>query len=76
MYKYITIVVCLFFITPAYAGEDGTLIEGDLRITGTPGVSGLVFPDGSIQYEATVQGPIGPPGLPGANGPDSVTPQT
>ena len=69
MYKYIAIVACtLVFITSAYAGEDGTLIEGDLRITGTPGVSGLVFPDGSIQYEATVQGPMGPPGLAGANG--------
>lgn len=35
------------------ANPDSVIIPGDLRITG-PG-NGLVFPDGSIQYSATVQ---------------------
>jgi hypothetical protein len=36
----------------AQAIPDSTIVEGDLRITGTPEVNGLVFPDSSKQYKA------------------------
>lgn len=61
------------FALSAYAAPDSTVLEGDLRITGIPGSSGLVFPDGSVQYSATVEGPQGPPGLTGPQGPAGAT---
>jgi hypothetical protein len=66
--------VSLFFIAPVYASPDSTIVEGDLRITGTPGVSGLVYPDGSVQYSATIgisQLPIGTTADTVASGTDS-----
>jgi hypothetical protein len=46
----------------AYANPDAIVIpSGDIRIKG-PG-SGLVFPDGSIQYKAAVEGGFGSPGV-------------
>jgi len=60
----IIIVTCSSF---AYANPDAIVIpNGDVRIKG-PG-SGLVFPDGSIQYKATVEGPVGPQGAKGDTG--------
>ena len=53
----------------SYAAPDRVYVQGDLRIYGAPGVNGLVFPDGSIQRSATVQGPTGPQGPTGATGP-------
>lgn len=51
------IIVMLFCISMpmtmlAQANPPSTIIEGDLGITGTPEVNGLVFPDGSTQYKA------------------------
>ena len=55
------------FVASAFANPDSVVIPGDLRITG--GGSGLVFPDGSIQYKAAEQGPMGPQGPIGLTGP-------
>jgi len=51
------IIVMLVFISMpmtvlAQAIPDSTIVEGDLRIAGTPEVNGLVFPDSSKQYKA------------------------
>ena len=44
----------MLFVTSVFANPDGVTIRtGDLRISGMG--SGLVFPDGSIQYKATEQ---------------------
>ena len=57
--------------TPALAANpDSVVIPGDLRITGAD--SGIVFPDGSIQTTATLQGPEGPAGPQGPQGPPGV----
>jgi len=45
---------------------DSVVVDGDLRISGA---GSLVFPDGSVQYRATVQGPTGDPGPIGPMGP-------
>jgi len=68
--------IILMLILPLYANSaDSMVVDGDLRISGA---GGLVFPDGSVQNSATVQGPrgdtgpigpIGPQGLPGSDGP-------
>jgi uncharacterized protein (TIGR02145 family) len=50
----------ILFVSQAFANPDSIVVPGDLRITGTG--NGLVFPDGSIQYQAEVQGPQGPVG--------------
>lgn len=60
----------LLLIVPFCANSaDSVVIDGDLRISG---LGSLVFPDGSVQSSATVQGPkgdtgpMGPPGPPGS----------
>jgi len=54
-------VILVFFVASAFAGTDSVKIyNGDLRIYGSG--NGLVFPDGSIQYKATLEGPPGPQG--------------
>lgn len=70
-WKTLTLAGC-FSLLLVSSGEattipDSTLVDGDLRITGNG--SGLVFPDGSIQTTATVQGPPGPAGPQGLTGP-------
>jgi hypothetical protein len=62
------VAISILLTVSAYANPDGTIVEGDLRITGTPGVSGLVFPDNSVQYKAQVQGPQGIQGPQGPKG--------
>ncbi len=47
----------------------GVRSTGMLQIIGTPGATGLIFPDGSTQYTATLVGPAGPAGADGAVGP-------
>jgi len=61
-------VCCLALLAvPALAAEpDGVLVPGVLRITGSD--SALVFPDGTSQTTATLQGPQGPPGPRGLDG--------
>jgi lysophospholipase L1-like esterase len=59
----------IFFMTcifspPAHA--DKIIIDGDLKISSG---GSLIFPDGSVQYQATVQGPKGDKGDTGAAGP-------
>jgi hypothetical protein len=50
-----------------FANPDSVVIRGgDLRIKDAG--SGLVFPDGTIQYKATVEGPAGPQGPKGDTG--------
>jgi hypothetical protein len=66
------IFLLLILDVSVFASPDSTIVEGDLKITGTPGQSGIVFPDGSVQYHATVQGPIGPQGPAGTNGLNSL----
>jgi len=63
----------LLLIAPLCANSaDSVVIDGDLRISG---FGSLIFPDGSAQNSATVQGPkgdtgpMGPPGPPGPDGP-------
>lgn len=59
--------VTLWF-SSALAAPDGVVVRGgDLRIRDAG--SGLVFPDGSIQHSATVQGPPGAAGPTGPVGP-------
>jgi len=48
---------------------DSIVLDGDLRISGL-GV--LVFPDGSVQSSAALQGPAGPQGPTGPQGPQGV----
>jgi hypothetical protein len=64
----------ILFIAPALANSDGVVVRaGDLRISEMG--SGLVFPDGTVQYKAQLQGlagaqgPQGLQGLPGPTGP-------
>jgi hypothetical protein len=52
-YFLLSVLISLLFSVAANATPDGTVIEGDLRIIGSPGSSGLVFPDGSVQYTAS-----------------------
>ncbi|MBK5275658.1 MAG: hypothetical protein JJE30_11475 [Desulfuromonadales bacterium] len=62
-------VVCFsaLFAASAFANPDSVRVyNGDLRISGAG--NGLVFPDGSIQYKAEIQGPVGPQGLKGDTG--------
>ena len=40
-----------------------------LHVGGTPGVDGIMFPDGTLQTSATLQGPKGDKGDTGATGP-------
>jgi len=63
----------LMLILPLGANSaDSVVVDGDLRISGA---GSLVFPDGSMQNSATVQGPkgdtgpMGPQGPPGTSGP-------
>ena len=53
--------ISLFFAVSAFgASPDGVKVRGNVRILGDG--NGLAFPDGSMQYKAAVQGPIGPQG--------------
>lgn len=62
------VVYCsVFFIASAFASPESIVISGNLKINGNG--NGLVFPDGSIQYQATLQGPAGPQGSVGPVGP-------
>lgn len=66
----IIVVVCFSFClaSSAFANPDGIVVRtGGLRIAESGG--GLVFPDGSVQYSATLQGPFGPQGVTGPAGP-------
>jgi len=57
----------LMLILPLGANSaDSVVVDGDLRISGA---GSLVFPDGSVQNSATVQGPKGDTGATGATGP-------
>lgn len=71
MFKTVFAVALLLLLagnSKVYAGPDAIVIpSGDVRIKGAG--SGLVFPDGSIQYKATVQGPAGIQGPQGQQGP-------
>jgi len=49
-----------------YAHSDSIIINGELRISE---LGSLIFPDGSVQYSATVQGPKGDTGATGPQGP-------
>lgn len=44
--------------------------QARLHIAGAPGVDGLMFPDGSFQSTATLEGPPGPDGPQGPVGPE------
>lgn len=65
LYKAALLVVALAAVnSTAFAAPDAILVRGgDLRIRDMG--SGLVFPDGSIQYKATVAGPTGAQGAAG-----------
>lgn len=70
MSKTIFSIICFFLslaATSSAQNPDSVIIPGDLRIIGEG--SGLVFPDGSMQYSATLQGPKGDKGDPGQQGP-------
>lgn len=67
----VLVVFTLLMAFPAFANPDSVIIPGELRITGSG--NGLVFPDGSIQYQATVQGPQGETGPAGPPGPQGDT---
>src|SRR5512137_2871843 len=71
--KIVTVVGCflMLFTTSVFANPDSVVVPGDLRITGIG--SGLVFPDGSMQYSATLVGPQGPQGPTGPQGPVGLT---
>jgi hypothetical protein len=57
----------LFLVPSTFANPDGIVFPlGDIRILEKG--SGLVFPDGTIQYSATVIGPPGPQGPAGPTG--------
>jgi len=58
----------LLIAMTANAAPDSMIVEGDLRITGNAGSSSIVFPDNTVQYSATVQGPQGPAGPQGPIG--------
>lgn len=72
----LSILVLTLFATFAFANPDAAKVQGDFRIMGAG--SGLVFPDGSVQYQAATQGPkgdagpAGPQGIAGANGQSSL----
>jgi hypothetical protein len=54
------------------AGYDtgvGVRSSGMLQILGTPGTTGLIFPDGTTQYTAQLAGPAGADGAVGPQGP-------
>lgn len=54
-------VILISIATQAFANPDAVVFDnGDVRINGAG--NGLVFPDGTIQHTATLQGPIGPQG--------------
>jgi hypothetical protein len=58
---FLTGIILLASSLSAYANPDAIVIQnGDLRIKGAG--SGLVFPDGSIQYKAPADVPVGPMG--------------
>ena len=68
----LTMGILLLLIVPLCTySADSVVIDGDLRISAG---GSLVFPDGSVQNSATVQGPkgdtgpMGPPGPPGSEG--------
>jgi len=64
----LALLVSVVFNARGYANPDAIVIpNGDVRIKGAG--SGLVFPDGSIQYKAAVTGPAGPQGPQGPAGP-------
>lgn len=70
MHRNIAFVTVFSFICIASAfaaNPDSIIFDGDVRIIGQG--NGLVYPDGSIQYKATVQGPQGNIGLTGPAGP-------
>ena len=69
MQKKLTILLACFslsLVSLVLANPDSMIVDGDLRITGDG--AGLAFPNGSVQYEATKQGPQGPPGPQGLQG--------
>jgi hypothetical protein len=51
------ICISMFMIETAFAASDSVVIPGDLKITGTVGDAGLVFPDNSVQYKAGAEWP-------------------
>jgi hypothetical protein len=59
--------ILLCSVSLAYAAPDSARVVGDFMISGAG--SGLVFPDGSVQYKATAQGPDGIQGSQGPPGP-------
>lgn len=66
-YGLLAVSFLLLLIVPFCANSaDSVVIDGDLKISGT---GSLVFPDGSMQYSATVQGPKGDTGPQGPAGP-------
>jgi hypothetical protein len=58
--------VLLLSTAPSYAGSFGTVINGGLKITGAG--TGLMFPDGTSQSTATLQGQKGDTGSQGIQG--------
>jgi hypothetical protein len=54
-------------------GIGSTSPAAKLHIGGTPGTDGIMFPDGTLQTTATLEGPQGPIGLTGATGPQGDT---
>ena len=64
----VTLLTLIVFGSFAHANPDAVVIpNGDFRIKGSG--SGLVFPDGSTQYKAAVEGSTGPQGPAGPVGP-------
>lgn len=64
MLSRVIVIVCIVLSIASLANAN-TLVTGDLKISG----GDLVFPDGSVQSKAQVQGPAGPQGPPGPPGP-------
>jgi len=63
----LTISFFLVLIAPLCANSaDSVVFDGEIRIFN---LGSLVFPDGSMQNSATVQGPKGDTGAPGSQGP-------
>lgn len=62
----LTALFIFLFIVPPCSNADNITIGGVLRILGG---GSLVFPDGSVQYTATLQGPKGDKGDIGLTGP-------
>jgi len=57
----------LLLIVPLYSySADSVVIDGDLKLSG---LASVVFPDGSVQNSASLQGPTGDPGPMGPPGP-------